>query len=409
MKIIKLFLPGRFEDAYLYKERLLILTEGRTLRVYHLKHLLDNLENKYPDLAPVIAMMFANNNWQQDRLFKSFLKNPNIADIMSRIFEKFPQPHLEVQEIDALQTEEEVKITGPTLLDLLAYNQRLYIGASSGFYHLDVDWTVNKTGRNGDTFIKGMPVRRIDARCVNTLAGFGSINASCGNEGLFVALDEFRWIDKDKNYLPELKQQDSRSLRTLWSDYNLVNYSSYEDPLYLGNGYKRLATGGGIERERRVITSIGEKSYQIGSLFNHIRQKYDIEQSSIQYSYNTNNTFFVHTYYGNFYSASITFPIDRDPEIRRKKTFKGKESRILSAHPLDLGTVIETDDDIFLFANEEWFHIHESEALSIRTFPRSEPYQNITAITLEDGLLLVSVFDDEKILQDRTGSISWAP
>jgi|GEM_PF-2567293 len=412
MKIARLFLPGRFEDAYVYMGNLLVITEQRTLLVYYLKQILDNLEDQYPDLAPVIAMMFANNNWRHDRLFKSFLKNPKIADIILKTFDKFPLPYLEVNKeitTDAMRTEDEIHISDQVLLDFFAYNRRLYIGASSGFYHLDVEWEDNRKSRSGQTFIRGKPLKRLDTRCISISAGFGAVNASCGREGLFAALDEFRWMHKDNGHIPKLEQHDSRSLRTNWSDYNLVNYSSYENPLFLGNTYERIDNNKGREQERRVLTSIGETHHELGYFFGSIYERYDVQKSSVQYSFNAGNTFFVHTHHGQFYSLNILFPLNREPEMRFNTTFKGETTRILSAHELGVGSVIETDNRILLFSDRRWWTVHNGEAMSIRTFPRSEAYRNIVAITLEEGLLLVGIFDDEKFLQQRPERFSWAP
>ncbi len=407
MKTLKLFFPGHFEDAYIYNEKLLILTEKRTLLVYHLKHLLDTLESRFPDFAPVIAMMFANNNWKQDRLFKSFLKNQYIVDIIRRAFETFPQPYLEVHVADAMQTEEEIPITDTTLLDFLVYNGRLYVGATAGFYHLDIAWDGGRTHGNGTTFIKGKPIKRLDARCISTSAGFGSIHASCGHEGFFAALDEFGWMRRDTYTMPAFtKQDDARSLRTTWTDYHLINYSSYENPLFLHNHYHRLEKSLGMERERRVLTSVGEKTFPLGAFFDRIYEYDAVHQSQIQYSYNTKNTFFVHTHDGQLYSLHMSFPMESEPKMRFTKAYKGNKSRIVSAHALASGLAIETDDRVFYFDFDgRWFPLDNTEAMEIRTFPRSERYQNITAITQEDGLLLVSVFDDERVLYHHPQTI----
>jgi hypothetical protein len=69
----------------------------------------------------------------------------------------------------------------------------------------------------------------------------------------------------------------------------------------------------------------------------------------------------------------------------------------LSAHTLaKKGLAIETDEKILYFdvAIGDWTLLEDREAMAIRTFPRSARYQNIVAITQEEGVLLVSILDD---------------
>ncbi len=430
MKVVKLFLPGKFEDAYLYNEKLFLLTEERTLRMYNFEKLLDNLVQQDTNLSPVIAMSFGNNNWQQERIVRDFLKHSEIQNTLRRGFDSFPQPYLTVNDQDsknAMQVELEVQIPDTTLLDMQAYNHRLYIGASAGLYHIAWDYHTFK-----DTLYK-----RLDARCLHISTGFGSVIASCGKEGLFAAIDEFGWTRKGNTTFPEIKQQDSsRSLRSTWVDYDLINYSSYDDPIFLGNDVEWIPTDTGQEREKRVVTHIGEVSLPMGKYFEHICDEYhnpranedehnhnypssveleqvvsttkkgtlyDIHPSSIQYSYNTDTRFFVHTYDGflHVFNISCNKHPNKEPKICSiegdAEVFMGVGTRILCAHTLaKKGLVIETDKKIFYLDGYigDWTLIGDIEAMAIRTFPHSAQYQNVVAITQEEGVLLVSILDD---------------
>jgi hypothetical protein len=430
MKVVQLFLPGTFEDAYLYNEKLFILTEERTLRMYNFEHLLDALVQQDTDLSPVIAMAFGNNNWNQERIVRDFLKNSEIQTILKRGFDVFPQPYLTVNEQDAkqaMQVEFDVQIPDTTLLDMQAYHHRLYIGASAGLYHIAWDYHTFK-----DTLYK-----RLDARCLHITTGFGSVIASCGKDGLFAASDEFGWTQKGNTPFPEMNQQDSsKSLRTAWVDYDLINYSSYDNPTFLGNDVEWVPTNTGQRQDERIVTHIGKVSFPMGKYFERIcdayrnpsvhgdgrnhtysplgeqeqvartmekETLYDVHPSSIQYSYNTNRRFFVHTYDGHFHAFDISYNTYQDKQPKMCSTegctevFTGGGSRILSAHTLaKKGLAIETDEKILYFddAIGDWTLLEDREAMAIRTFPRSARYQNIVAITQEEGVLLVSILDD---------------
>jgi hypothetical protein len=188
------------------------------------------------------------------------------------------------------------------------------------------------------------------------------------------------------------RQSDTKSLKTMWSDYHLVNYASYQNPIFLSNRYERVAKLVGQERERRVITLVGETQIPLGEWFKH-----SYADDDIQYSYNTNNTFFVHTTSGDFHSLHLSYPENGKLKISREKTYTGSKTRIVSAHTLATGVVIETDDHILHFDNNgNWSLIEDNEVMMIRTFPRSTSYQNIVAITQEEGVLLASVLDEQQ-------------
>ncbi|MCI0529839.1 MAG: hypothetical protein L0Y56_20540 [Nitrospira sp.] len=162
MKVIKLFLPGRFEDSYVYMGRLLVLTENRTLRMYNLDRIVDFLEVQFSGSLPVPTLMFLRNDWLESSQFKSLMKNKGMARSFLAAFEKFPQPFVELDEKAFRSEEQDLNIPARVLLDMLIYNKRLYVGADTGFYHIDMNW-------NQDTVtLQGKVKKRHDARCVST-------------------------------------------------------------------------------------------------------------------------------------------------------------------------------------------------------------------------------------------------
>lgn len=123
---------------------------------------------------------------------------------------------------------------------------------------------------------------------------------------------------------------------------------------------------------------------------------------------------FIHTTDGHFYSLGMLHPEleesagDIGEKVRFTKTYKGANVRILSVNSTGLGLVIETDNQVLLFAQNEWFHVFESEVLSVRTFPRSKRFRNIVIITNEEGIWIISLFDDSKLtMKGNVNGISY--
>lgn len=388
MRLAKLFFPGKFEDAYLYAGCLLILTEDRTLRVYNLRRLLSVLESNYPELAPVLTLMFSRNDWLGKYQFKTTIRNEFIRNVILRAFDKLSRPLVINNNEDIGPNTTYIKINDTSLLDMLIYNRRLYMGASGGFYHFDLNWN------QGTVEVKGQPHKRIDARCVNALAGYGSVNASCGKEGLFAAIDEFGWLKKRENGYPDMVPLAERSLRAGWIDYDLVNYTSYENPFILRSTHTKSNLAQNQDSDKTVLTQIGVTTLDVSSLFRGLQRRYGFRQEAIQYTYTSNDVLFVHTMDGEFYSLKIKFDENDKLDLKFNRTFKGEGTRILSANTVNPGIVIETDDRVLLYSGTEWHTLIDSPVIAVRTFPRSERYEHVATITTEEGVFLIGMCED---------------
>ncbi len=86
------------------------------------------------------------------------------------------------------------------------------------------------------------------------------------------------------------------------------------------------------------------------------------------------------------------------PLLRFSHAYKGAGTRILSAATTKLGAVLETDNRVLHFANGEWTDVLDSPALSVRAFPNAKSFHNLIAVTAENGVYLVGLFDDTRRL-----------
>jgi hypothetical protein len=396
MKFTRLFLPGNFEDAYVYMGQLVALTVERDLEIYNLERILSSLEARYEDISPVLRLMFLRNDWLAGALFQLLMQSKDISRDIISMLERFPQPFILLDTRFAEPQKRELKVPAHVILDMTIYNSRLYMGADNGFYHTDIRWEQESTA-----ILEGIK-KRLDARCLSTSARFGAVTASCGDNGLFAAYDDFGWVNKVGT--SKVVQVADRSLRTAWVDHSLMNYPTYTEPFLHPTSYERVQTKNTAdlakyENEATVLTQVNEKQISLSNLFQVIqeREKRSIPPDSIQYVYNSNKDFFVHTRDGSFFSVRMQYsPKDSEPKFRYSRTDKGDNVRILSVNTTKVGLVIETDYTIFLFSNGEWFHILDAEVLTVRTFPRSKRFQNMVAITTEEGIWLIGLFDDSK-------------
>lgn len=386
MKTLKLFFPGRFEDAHLYMGRLILLTENRSIRVFSLERIVAKLEQQYSDIASIPTLMFLRNDYLASEQFKLLLRNHAMAESILAALNRFPQSYAEIKDIQP--DEFTLDLHSQILLDTVLYNSRLYIGADDGFFHIDLPFS------NSISEIRGKPQKRLDARCVRVLAGYGAVNASCGNAGLYTALDEFGSGPK------RISKTAERSLRATWLDHALINYPTYSAPelhrcSYEVPEYRSRPD----DPDRKMITFIDPEAVDLAYLFESLIVKYGISREAIQYSFNSNKAVFVNTFDGQFYAIGLKHEGKTDrPTLEYAKSYNRTQNhnntRVLSSSPVRYGEVIETEDQVLLFADKQWSVLEDSEVLSVRTFRKSKRYQNVVAITKEDGVILVSLFDE---------------
>ena len=140
MNIVTLFLPGSYEDAYLYMGRLLTLTVERSLRIFDMESIIHQIETLYPEPYPLFTWLFLRNDWISSTQFRSLLANNQIASAFISAFDLIPQDKaIELTDISP-QIEHSIDISTKVILDLTIYNKRIYICSDSGLYHIDSEW-----------------------------------------------------------------------------------------------------------------------------------------------------------------------------------------------------------------------------------------------------------------------------
>lgn len=328
MIIPKLFLPGDFEDAFLYMGRLIVLTEEHTIRSYNLQMIVDSIEEKMRGQVPVPSYMFAHNEWIYESPFQSIMRNDGVSNAFLRALAQFPEPYLELDERLLRLSEHELGIEARTLLDMNIYNRRLYIAADTGLYHIDLDWEDEQIHAADNA------VKKLDVRCIGTSAKYGAVSASCMDQGLFVSIDDFGW---NKNWFPvgnfssgEMIQLAEKSIRTSWSGFHLINYSTATTPVLMRSSRHRSDRQISFERERNIITEIGSETIDLDYILEHVEEIYGFDSTAIQYTFNSNGTFIIYTDDGQFYSLEIDRLYRGQPRLRSAKAFTGTINEVLS-------------------------------------------------------------------------------
>jgi hypothetical protein len=212
---------------------------------------------------------------------------------------------------------------------------------------------------------------------------------------LFSGLGELgSYRDKNGSLLNKITD---KSIRTGWMGYNIVNYRDNASAAFFNTKHERQAADE-YHHEKSVVTDIAKIPFSLNHLYSYLREKYSVEEFAIQFAFNSSIVIFINTFNGHFYSLGLNGRETTSPRISFSKSYKGTGNRILSASPSRAGLVIETDNQVLLFANGDWQTLVDSPVLSVRTFINSKRFQHLITITTEEGVWLINAFDVNSLL-----------
>jgi hypothetical protein len=392
MKTASIFIPGQFDDAFLYMGRLLVFTANRDIQVWNLDQLSERLQSELPTSGEVPKWMFCRNDWLTSGQFHSLMKTPGILERVIENFSRFPQPFVEIKS-DGYQQQFPLALNADQLLDVLVYAGRLYVATDGGLFDINVDWEF------GGEIVPSDPRKRLEVSCLSTSANYGAVVASCGGDGLFTATESFSGIESPYG-LETFHRSEHRSIRTAWLGEDLVNYSSSADPSLLRGKYQEGALSIQDEKASKVLIGLDEDQVSLRELFGEATAKHNVPVEDVQFVFNSKHNFFLNTYSGRFFGAGVKdvwtedVTKKREPRLRYVKEYSRSESRILSAGATRVGVVLERDTDVSVWAQDEWHTFIDEPALSVRTFIKSKRYQNLVVATLTKGVQLTGLFDE---------------
>src|SRR5208337_4629798 len=137
MKLARLFVPGRFVDAFVYMGRIAAITEERTLQLFDLDQIIQYVGERDPKISLVATLMFNRNDWMGSPVFRSLMQNDAVSKSILKAFDEFPQTRYELLPTNIPPREKDLGLPDASVLDMNIYNSRLYLGTSIGLFHFD--------------------------------------------------------------------------------------------------------------------------------------------------------------------------------------------------------------------------------------------------------------------------------
>lgn len=383
MILKKLFFPGKFDDAYLYMGWLHLVTCERSLismEVSELAAVID--KHVVPEAKGLAAYLFARNDWLSSESFRALMSNKEMSTAFRKMVDAMPDA-LEVQwtHFDLPNTStSSLSVGAGDFVDMRFYGQRLYVGTTEGLWDLDVEW---KKELSFDRAKK-----RLDSSCMSISAGFGTVNASCGKDGLFTFTNDLNQVAAATT-LPI--QQQATSLRTGWHGYDIVSYVGGGDAnLYITEQEK---VSNGQNRETTIVIGVRDrKDFVPASAFG----EGELARENIRFMFHSSHAIYVQSFSGQLLQWTLARNTT-EPNIKNT-VHRESVAPILSGTAIRHGLVLETLDAILLARLESsTIQLLDRSAISSRTFSVSKRFKELVAITAEDGVWLISIVDHEEV------------
>lgn len=366
----RLSLPGSFVEGFLYFDFLwLISPEGDIWAFDILKFIHSRFSNA--GVAHQCAMAFARND-QISNPFSNF--NP---DLIPEAIE------VTLDELELYSRIFDTRLDFRSILDMRCYYGRVFVATDNNIRQLTAlsrsDLAHVALGRRANGQLGGEVVH--DARCVQFRCQYGTISAACAYDGGYYAAGA---SSPDPSWRPQFKQFANHSLATEFVADRLTNVPEANDIEFFKTDYHRTELNVAADKEAQ-----GEdfEQYEISRV-----QDYDAEISD-RTKQVVNDNRLAGKVSRIFLSKSALFAVDYNHVVRsiklidgegfvqqptRSKPFPAASGPILAMTSCAIGMVAELDEEVAVLAGGKWQTIFSEAVYSVRGYPSSKWYRNLT-------------------------------
>jgi hypothetical protein len=392
MKPLKINIRCQAHDGYLYGGRLFLVCNDGAIKSISLWSIIaSNIDYLSPEYK-IFKLAFDRNNWTTNSQAKSIFNIPSLHKQFQNEWNKFSDItydfSIDDNELKTLDT-----IKNMPIFDFIIYGMRMFLGNRNGLHESGFSINGNSEIRLNEGFDKV-----IDSRVTNITAKAGSLMLSSNSDGLFHGQ---LWAINERLKVKQKPVQE-QSLRSGWSGYDVINYTSQNSFDYLKNSYGRnserkfLYSAGDEDSQKIWIDKVGDESISMDELFENI----DINIEDIIYSFNSSESCFMFMKNGSFIHSYLNKNYKNDRDVKLSSRIhdlpKNKErntvNRPISTRIVPNGCVVEYFDKVILMQNGNKIILENKGVTAIKTYPASIRYRNLITIFDGENLSIHSLF-----------------
>jgi len=358
-------------------------------------------ETDAPTAAGLEYLLFRN-DWKNSDQFRKISSLPGVAQSIRRAV-KATDGEVTVDpaglSLEPLSTEP----APGTLLDSHIYANRLYCASTEGLFESYL--FENHTMPSPQTQL-------LSLRCADVSAGYGCVNVSTGEEGLWyqpVLFGDRRMFEKPRPF----EQVAAVSLGNSYASRHLLNYVGRGAPQFLRADAEKRRMGDYAEYDEWQVRGYQEPrnlrraaihalESQGMAVVDEDSDEDSDEHAELDGNFDVlgNSNFRLLVQWSNRLRVlDVAAYEDKDITVRPDKRFERASAiqlgpdEILETYAFGGGFLVESFSDVRLLTETGSHILFEQPAARVRTFSSSRRYQDVAAIVTEDALYLVGFLE----------------
>lgn len=391
MKAVRLFIPGSFEEAWLYMDHLLLLTDDGEILVAPADEIRSKLEEITPaSLLSGVALFHSDYIYptlRHQKVWAGRLREQLLAEVP--LLSDIP---LEVSFSELQFSRFEIPNGAQTPLDVHIYSRRVYLGSASGLFNVDVEWGEHAAPLNEWR-------QRVDASCSSITAKYGALMASCGSEGLLTSIEDVYWLAPYGVGRRKLRKVRDTSQRAEWWQSNLINYGFGEIEILRSDRQKLELKGESVQ----VIRGFAEDAIELSDRLKGARPLVaDETEPSSSVIGNVGGKLLMTDETGALKLLSVSMKKGPTGEVGLTEgaTIDAEGIEPLGFLGMQDGLLIEHYRGVGHLREAAFTEVISEPVGKVRTFPSSIRYKNVFSAILDGGVLIVGLFDESRLAAD---------
>lgn len=375
MRPLKLTIKVDATDHFIYNGRLYVaLSEGGLVAV-GLNRIFEAVKDRYANIGGIegiLNLSFKRNLYWNTQHVLSFTDIPEVKRALMKVWDKISRECVFEVDLSDLKPDVLLKNIPSELLDMTIYGQAIYLACLDGLYQLDLDKSTGKTKK------------KFDAKTYGLNTGYCNVILSLGSDGIS------RYNPFEEKHVKDSSNRRGESISTRWTPAGcLMNYIDASTLEFLSNKIVKLDKDS--ERDLYAISSFADSSDLIDEFIRNSDKEIFQERvlafngSKRQYTLTENGVIF-----------------DGELKVKKGKLSSIELNKLLDLTDHDYGEaisggevadcpVVEFENLVCLFQNNDSYILEEEPAVSIHTYPKSSHFRDIVSITTDKCVNIHSV------------------
>jgi hypothetical protein len=377
MQPLKMIIPGRYWDSFIYKGRLYLFGVDGAIRSIAWSDFISSWKVSV-DTRIAFVCAFQRSDYLYSSEVQDLLIDPEIRTVMKGKFERLSRTQLHATEKMLMAAEKGCQDSPCPFphADLEIYQDRLYVGSASGLFEA----TCNKKTKYP---ISTRPEKKWDGPVLGLSASYGALAMAAGREGLFELDLGYGAYNANRQNPTQLSDSSCRDCG--WAYFSVfassdssgyfAEFSKWRDGVY-----------------NREATRHFEKVESAAQIFGSDGYCWGTQDKLCQAVANAIKVV--------KYEPWAPEPVKRIQEFGTVR-FDPWKGEVISAATANFGVIVELENAIVVFPSEGKPVTLPGEPVNWRVFPRSRHYENQLHVIYEDHLQILSFNQDYLVNQNE--------